>query len=294
MKEGNFLSTKMVDFKNEKYPKLLNQINDAPKKIYYRGNLDICNKPTLAVVGSRKYSSYGKLVCQQIVGPLSRMGITIVSGLALGIDGIAHKTTLENNGDTIAVLGSGINRLTPTSHDQLAKKILDNNGLIISEYPDDLPPTKYTFPARNRIIAGLSLGCLVIEAAKKSGALITAHCALDYNREVFSIPHPINSTTGKGANKLIKIGAQLVDEYQTIVTGLGLEEIQPKNIKTNNISCDKQEKAILKHICDEPRNIDYIAKQTKLDISVVNGKLSLLEIRGIIKNLGETKYVVNL
>jgi len=293
MKEGNFSTTKVVDLLDKNYPKLLAQISDPPKKLYYRGNLDLANQLSLAVVGSRKYSNYGKLACETIVGPISSLGVVIVSGLALGIDGIAHGVTLNNNGKTIAVLGSGIDCLTPYSHQNLAQEILNSGGLIVSEYPDGTTPTRYTFPMRNRIIAGLTVGCLVIEAAKKSGALITANCALDYNREVFAVPHPITSITGRGTNNLIKKGAQLVDEYQTILKELNIEINIAKTTVKNQPVCTTEEADVLKYISSEPKHIDCIAKQTKLDISTINGRLVLMEIKGIIKNVGEMKYVVS-
>lgn len=201
------------------YPQLLKEINDSPHTLFIRGKLPLDKTPTIGVVGTRKFTDYGKLACEEIVGPLARQGIIIVSGLALGIDGIAHKTTLNNKGTTVAVLGGGVDKKTvaPTSHSDLAEQIIADGGAVISEYPPGFTPTAYSFPARNRIIAGLSLGTLIIEAAEKSGALITTRCALDYNREVFAVPHPINSPTGAGPNNLIKMGAKLVTKHTDIL-----------------------------------------------------------------------------
>jgi DNA processing protein len=214
----------VVSINNPAYPALLKEINDPPFVLFTRGKLPNQNLPTLGVVGSRKFTDYGKFTCQEIVAPLVNNRIVIVSGLALGIDAIAHQTTLDNNGITIAVLGGGVDKKTiaPASHAKLAEQIIASGGAIISEYPPEFTPTIYSFPARNRIIAGLSLGTLVIEAADKSGALITAKCALDYNRDVFAVPHAINSPTGIGPNNLIKMGAKVVTKAEDILEAFSL------------------------------------------------------------------------
>ncbi|TSC83982.1 MAG: Uncharacterized protein G01um101413_785 [Parcubacteria group bacterium Gr01-1014_13] len=213
-----------ISINNPAYPKLLKEINDPPFTLFIRGKLPNTNLPTLGVVGTRKFTAYGKSTCQEIVGPLVNKGIVIVSGLALGIDGIAHQIAVGNNGITIAVLGGGVDKRTvaPASHRDLAEKIIATGGAVISEYPPGFTPTVYSFPARNRIIAGLSLGTLVIEAAEKSGALITARCALDYNRDVFAVPHALNSPTGIGPNNLIKMGAKVVTQASDIIESLSL------------------------------------------------------------------------
>lgn len=221
MKEGTNSQIKTISFRDEKYPDLLRQMPDPPTKLYYRGNLDILKQPTLAVVGSRKYSQTGKISCQQIVGPLAKKGAVIVSGLAIGIDAIAHETALANQGLTVAVLGTGLNDnvFYPKQNKKLAQMILERGGLILSEYPPDYEANKQSFPKRNRIVAGLSLGVLIVEADIRSGSLITARCALDYNRDVFAIPYSINHDK-QGTNELIKRGAYLInssdDIWQTI------------------------------------------------------------------------------
>jgi len=277
------------------YPKLLSAINDPPKKLYYRGQLAICNQSTLAAVGSRQHSDYGRQACQQIIGPLARQGIIIVSGLALGIDGLAHQAALDNQGQTIAVLGSGVDQLTvhPASHRQLAENIIRQDGLLISEYPPGFKPTNYSFPQRNRIIAGLSLATLIIEAAKKSGALITAQCALDYNREVLAIPHPITAKTGEGANNLIQTGAGLVNKPEDIINLLHLPKPRQPIRQPPTWPTDPAEAKILKILSTAAKHIDLIIKESQLDSSVVNGKLTLLEINGLIKNIGGMVYNLN-
>lgn len=203
-------------FSDKKYPKLLRQLPDPPPQLYYRGDLEILNNICLAVVGSRKYSEIGKRSCQKIVGPLAKNGIVIISGLAIGIDSIAHQTTLENGGKTVAVLGTGLNDnvIYPKQNIHLLEKIIDNGGLVLTEYPPESRATRYSFPQRNRIIAGLSIGTLVVEADIKSGSLITASCALDYNRDVFAVPYEI--TQKQGTNELLKNGAYLVNSSEDI------------------------------------------------------------------------------
>ena len=292
MKEGKYFDIKKVFLGNKNYPHLLSEITDPPRYFYYRGDIGILKNPTLAVVGSRKFSNYGKLAAQKIVTPLAQNGVTVISGLAMGIDGIAHSTTLECGGKTVAVLGTGIDDRTiyPSCHYNLAQKILADGGLLLSEYEAGTRPTQYSFPKRNRIIAGLSLGTLVIEAAKKSGSLITASCALDYNRDVFAVPHPFNSQTAAGANNLIRYGATLVDCADDIFNQLNIEK---QELPTEQMALNKNEKILLKLITDQPISIDTITKKTNLDISTASSTLTLMEIKGIIKNIGQMTYSKN-
>ncbi len=276
------------------YPPLLAQITDPPHTLFVRGTLPPTTQPTLAVVGTRRFTSYGKIVCEDLVTPLAAQGIVIVSGLALGIDGIAHTAALEVNGITIAVLGSGINKTSifPSAHKPLAEKIIQNGGAVVSEYPVDFLPTQYSFPARNRIIAGLSLGSLVIEAPIKSGALITARCALDYNREVMCVPHAITSPTGAGPNNLIKFGAKMVTEPNDILEALDLQEIkQIIPIKKEKIDASTPEGKILNCLTKEPKNINEIILETKIDSAAMSATLAIMEIKGQIQNLGGMNYI---
>jgi len=278
---------------DKNYPKLLKEIYDPPFCLFVRGQLtqDDFN---LAVVGTRKYSTYGKQVTENIVADLATKGITITSGLAFGIDIIAHTTTLQNHGKTIAVLGSGINKrhIYPQEHQNIAEKIIENNGAVISEYPPGTLPNKYTFPRRNRIIAGISLGTLVIEAAEKSGALITAECALENGREVFAIPQNITSNTSLGPNKLIKNGAKLIMNSQDVIDGLDLQDIQVY-VKNKQILGDSpQEEAILAVLSQEPKHIDEITKASNLASTQISATLTIMEMKGKVRNLGNMMYVV--
>ena len=202
---------------DDRYPQLLGQIHDFPKTLYCQGNLNLLAKNCFAVVGTRKLTSYGKEVTQNIVRGLVHAGFVIVSGLALGIDSVAHQTTLDCDGETIAVLGTPLDQIYPPENSKLAEDILNNNGLIISEYPAGYPGLRMNFAIRDRLISGLSKGVLVIEAPEKSGALITAHCALDQNRDVFAVPGSIFSSNSVGPNSLIKKGAKLVTSAQDIL-----------------------------------------------------------------------------
>lgn len=275
------------------YPALLSEIADPPHTLFFRGTLPPAQLPTLAVVGTRRMTTYGKMICEDLVAPLASQGVVIVSGLALGIDGVAHSTALAAHGVTVAVLGSGIDRLCvyPSAHKQLSEKIITAGGAIISEYPPGFAPTQYSFPARNRIVAGLSLGTLVIEAPIKSGALITARCALDYNREVMAVPHATTSPTGAGPNNLIKFGAKMVTEPNDILEALNLQTVK-QTVPTNQPTGDNPtEENILKHLTKEPKNINQIILECQLDSATASSALILMEIKGSIKNLGGMNYI---
>jgi DNA processing protein len=275
------------------YPTLLSQISDPPHTLFYRGQLPPDEQPSLAVVGTRRITSYGKMVCEDLVGPLAAQGIVIVSGLALGIDGVAHSATLNVHGTTVAVLGTGINKqnVYPDAHKILAQKIIDNGGAILSEYPPGFLPTQYSFPARNRIIAGLTLGTLVIEAPIKSGALITTRCALDYNREVLAVPHALTSPTGAGPNNLIKQGAKLVTEPNDVLEALNLQSIKQTTPTKKLVGANPTEEKIIHLLTKEPKNINQIILESQLDSPTASSTLVLMEIKGLIKNLGGMNYV---
>jgi DNA processing protein len=285
---------KTVSIGQTDYPALLAEINDPPYTLFFRGTLPKRTAPSIAIVGTRSFSMYGKQACETITHELADQGLLIISGLALGIDGIAHTTTLEAAGTTLAVLGSGIDHthIYPTHHQALAERIIVQGGALLSEYPPGFMPTPYSFPMRNRIIAGLSLGTLIIEARKKSGALITAKCALDYNREVLAIPHPIFSTTGAGTNQLIQQGATLITCTADIITALNLPERTMLLTHQEMLPTNAEEQQILATMSHEPQHINTIIKQTKLLSSVVNATLVLLEMKGRVKNTGGMNYVL--
>jgi len=273
------------------YPNLLKEIYDPPAALFLKGVLGSDNFP-LAVVGSRRLSGYGQMAIDTIVNDLCLAGAAIVSGLALGADAASHATALKCGGRTIAVLGSGINRnnIYPPYNRKLAEQIIDNNGAIISEFPPGALPLKQHFPIRNRIISGMTRGTLIIEATEDSGSLITAKSALDQNREVFAIPGSIFSSLSAGTNNLLKIGARVVTEAADILDVFNIES--PK-INLENISeqsANPKEKAILECLKEEPTQIDLIAKITGLPTSEILAALTIMEMRGAIKNLGGMVY----
>jgi len=279
---------------HEKYPKLLLQIYDAPEILYYRGNLDNINQFNIAVVGSRKYTAYGAQITEAIVKDLVRHGLTIVSGLALGIDTIAHNMAVKEGGNTIAVLGCGINNraIYPSINKGLAERIIDSGGVVFSEFPLNTPPLRHHFPQRNRIVSGLSMGTLVVEAAEKSGALITSKYALDQNREVFAVPGNIYSPVSQGPNSLIKQGAKAVTCAQDIIETFEIENI-PAKIESRKIIADTpEERLIISHLSHEPIHIDEIIRLTNLSTATAGGTLIMMEMKGLVRNIGGTKYIL--
>jgi len=289
----NKLGIKVVTIKDENYPKLLKQIPDAPAVLYYKGEFCDSDEFSVAVVGSRKYSDYGRRTTIDITEKLANEGITIISGLALGIDSFAHQATLKMKKRTIGVLANGLDTIYPLSNQGLARLVLNNNGAIVSEFPPGMPALKHNFPVRNRIIAGLSLGTLVVEGELKSGSLITAQCALDYNREVFAVPGSIYSSVSDGPNFLIKSGAKLVTSYNDILEELNFD-VKMRISEAKKIIPDSREEAIILKFVnyDNPIHIDKLIKLTKLDIITLSSKLSLMEIKGKIKNIGASNYLL--
>lgn len=285
-----------IKFGDKNYPKLLAQIADFPKQLYCRGNLDLLNSECIGVVGTRKLTPYGKESAQYITRGLATAGFTIISGLAMGIDAVAHQTTLDMGGKTIAVLGGGVSdqKIGPRINLFLAKKILENNGLIVSEYSDkeEIYPTN--FATRNRIISGLSRGIVVVEADRDSGSLITARCALDQNRDVFAIPGNIFSNKSVGSNELIKNGAKLVVSARDIVDEYGYNlSIFDKN-NAGLSTKDPVQKDILDILRDrgESSADEIISYLPPTDTSDILSSLSVLEINGLIKKLSNGKYSI--
>jgi DNA processing protein len=284
----------LITIQDKNYPKLLKEIYAPPALLYIRGNFKPEDELSLGIVGTRKLSVYGRQITPLITADLAQAGLTIVSGLAKGIDTLAHQAALKVSGRTIAVLGSGLDRksIYPFSNRRLAEEI-SQNGAVVSEFPIGTRPLAQHFPQRNRIIAGLSLGVLVVEAPAKSGALITAKDALEQNRDVFAIPGPILSQNSLGPNNLIKMGAKLVSQANDIFQELNLTLLTDSSQKEKKILPDNQEEAlILKQLSNEPIHIDKIINQTKLSTAVVNSTLTLMEIKGKVKNLGGNNYVL--
>lgn len=280
---------------NKKYPKLLSFISCAPKKLYCRGNLDLLHSACFGVIGTRKITTYGKEAAETIVKDLVLNGFTIVSGLALGIDAASHRAALNNKGKTIAVLGSGIDdrAIMPQTNLGLAMDILDNDGLIVSEYPKGARATEFTFPARNRIISGLSLGVLIVEADERSGSLITAGFAADQGRDVFAVPGSIFAQKSCGANQLIQKGAKLVTSAKDIIDEYNQTKL-PLFIKPAKAPKKSEiENKIIDILADKGSLfIEDIARDTKEEASKVMAALSIMEINGQIKDIGNGRYAI--
>jgi len=285
-------NVQVITIKDKNYPTSLAQIYNPPALFYYKGNLNILDRPCLSVVGTRKITNYGKRVTADIVAELTKNGLTIVSGLAFGIDALAHQTTIESNGKTAAVLGSGLDNIYPISNTKLALKILETDGCIISEYPIGMAALKHHFPVRNRIISGLSLGTLVTEAGLSSGALITTKYALDQNRQIFAVPGSIYNESAAGPNKLIKFGAVPVTSADDILEALNIEKLHQHEKVRKIIPDSPQEKLICDTLSSEPITIDKIVKMTSMEIQKVNSTLTMMEMKGIVKNLGGGNYVL--
>lgn len=274
---------------DEHYPMLLKEIHNPPAILFYKGKLTSYTQKHIAVVGSRNATSYGTSVAEQLIGHLARYGTVIVSGMAYGIDAIAHQATIEANGTTIAVLANGLDdeSIYPSRHRTLASKILASDGLILSEFPVGTPPLKHHFPFRNRIIAGLCHGTLVIEAAKQSGSLITAQAALESNRDVYAVPGSIHSPLSEGPNELIKQGATPVTSVQDI---LGHEAIPEQPQAPVYLPVNDREREIYQCLSATPLHIDDIIRQTGLAPATVSSTLTIIELKGGIRHEGGKYY----
>ena len=273
------------------YPQRLREIYDYPSTLYVRGNLLPEDESCLAVVGTRRATVYGRQVTEEIVTDLARNKITIISGLAKGIDSVAHRATLEATGRTIAVFACGLDIVYPAENAKLAREIIEH-GALISEYPLGTRPKADNFPRRNRIMSGLSLGVLVVEAGESSGALITANQALEQNRDVFAIPGSILSPTSKGTNHLIQEGAKLVRNYVDILEELNLAVMAQQLEMKEPIPTDKTESLLLKQLSSEPTHIDEICRLSGLAAALVSSTLATMELKGIIKQIGGMNYVL--
>ncbi len=287
-----------VTLKDEDYPKLLKEIKNPPFVLYGKGDpsaLSVRSGPSVAVVGARRTTEYGREVTRLLTTELVLNGFTIVSGLALGVDAISHITALENNGKTIAILGCGVDCCNPQENQSIYNSILQSGNCIVSEFPLGMKPTQWTFPARNRIIAGLSQAVLVTEGAEDSGSLITAEFALKFGRKVFAVPGPITSTMSKGPYKLIAKGAKLVTSGEDILKELKFQtpafakaSVGKQNSKVKDAT--EEELKILKILENEVLHFDEIVRKTKFKSSKLSSLLSLMEIRGLIKSLDNGNF----
>ena len=276
------------------YPLMLRKIYDPPPVLYVRGTLTEADQWAVAVVGTRRATAYGKTMTQEVVTALVRQNVTIVSGLARGIDATAHQAALDAGGRTIAVMANGIDHVYPPEHRHLAETIVER-GALLTELPLGSRPERGLFAPRNRIVSGLSLGTVVVEAAEKSGALLTANQALEQGREVFAVPGNVLSVTSKGTNALIQAGAKLVTNADDILIELNPERVRVETrVQPTPMVADNEiEAIILRHLSVEPQHIDELSYQSGLPIMQVNATLTVLELKGLIQQVGTMQYALS-
>lgn len=288
------LGVVLLPISSHHYPPLLKEIHDPPPLLYVLGEIKKADELALAVVGSRKMTSYGREVTQNITESLVAQGLTIVSGLALGVDACAHQAALSAGGRTIAVLGSGIDLIQPTTNVGVARRIIEGGqGAVISEFPLGTQAAQFTFPRRNRIISGLSLGVLVTEAAAKSGALITVGQALEQGRDVFAVPGSIFNLMSVGPHNLIQQGAKLVNSVTDITEELELEARSLKREAREVVPETPEEEKILKFLGNDERHVDKIIQASDLPAATITATLTMMEMKGKVKNLGNQRYRVS-
>jgi DNA processing protein len=273
------------------YPQRLKEIYDYPPVLYVRGNLLPEDECCIAVVGTRRATVYGRQVTEDIVNDLARNRITIVSGLAKGIDSTAHRAAIEGDGRTIAVFACGLDIVYPAENAKLAREVMEH-GALISEYPLGTRPKADNFPRRNRIMSGLSLGVLVIEAGESSGALITANQAVEQNREVFAIPGSILSPASRGTNHLIQEGAKLVRNYVDVLEELNLAIMAQQLEMKELLPTDETESLLLKQLSHEPTHIDELCRNSGLETALVSSTLTMMELKGMVKHVGGMNYAL--
>lgn len=272
------------------YPPRLKDIYQPPPVLYFRGEIKPEDTWAVAVVGTRRVSAYGRQVAEEIGSFLAASGVTVVSGLARGVDAIAHQAALKAGGRTIAVLGCGVDRIYPPEHTQLAGKII-SNGAVISDYPMGTPPDASNFPPRNRIISGLSMATVVVEAGETSGALITAQFAVDQGREVFAVPGNILALQSKGTNKLIAQGAHPLLSVHDLLDVLNLTRVTEQRQSRRVLPADETEIKLMNVLSQDPLQMDEIQIQTSLPIERVSATLVMMEFKGLVRQVGGMNYV---
>ncbi len=289
---------KRIKKENKLYPERLKKIKDPPEELFYKGNPDedIFDK-CLAVVGSRKMTKYGEKICNRLVSEVASRGITIVSGFMYGIDATAHKAAVSVGGRTVAVMPCGIEKIHPAYQKDLYKEIINKDGLIVSEMSGKKGPAKWTYPKRNRIVAGLSQATLVVQAAENSGSLITADFAKDFNRKLFAVPGPLTSNVSIGTANLIKNGADIVTEVKDIIeffkpkqTGM---DFSKERMDLSQYDLSIKEEKIIKNLQAEPLEVDSIANKLNISAKETGTLLSQMQLKGLIEKDGN-KYYCNL
>jgi len=279
----------VLTWEDETYPRRLRDLSQSPPVLYIRGELTPQDDWAVAIVGTRRITGYGHQVTERITTKLVHAGITIVSGLARGVDGVAHKAAIEAGGRTLAVLGCGVDKIYPPEHRALYEKIIQN-GAIISDYPPGTPPEASNFPPRNRIISGLSRATVVVEAGNRSGALITAEFAAEQGREVFAVPGSVLSPQSRGTNNLIQQGARVLLTPQDILETLDLTRIVEQNDARIVLPANATESSLYNILSHEPKHVDEIRNETNFSIELVSSTLALMELKGMVRQVGGMRY----
>lgn len=281
----------VVTVLDDDYPRILREIPGPPPVVYFRGSLPAQDEPTVAMVGTRRSTSYGREATIRIAGDLAAAGVTIVSGLARGIDGFAHQAALEAGGRTIAVMASGVDIIYPPEHRQLANRIVES-GALLSDYPPGTKPDAPNFPARNRIISGLSLATIVVEAPARSGALITVGFAADQGRDVYAVPGSILSNASEGTNKLLRQGATPLTCAADLLDDLKLSPARPMDEPAQTaFPMTDDERAIYALVTSEPQHIDELAYSAGVTISQASALMTMLELKGLVSNAGAQHFM---
>ncbi len=276
---------------DDEYPRQLREVYDRPPVLYVRGTLTPADEWAVAVVGTRRVTVYGRQVAEEMARGLAANRVTVVSGLARGVDAVAHRAAIEAGGRTIAVLACGLDLVYPPEHKRLAEEITQH-GALISDYAIGTQPRSEFFPRRNRILSGIALGVLVVEGDVKSGALITARQALEQNREVFAVPGSIYSPASRGTNKLIQDGeAKPTLEVQDVLAELNLSMAAHQIEMTELMPADENESVILRHLSAQPSHVDDLRRECGLPIATVTGTLAMLELKGLVRQVGRMNYV---
>lgn len=285
----NFMEIFQINLSDYDYLRDLPHIPDPPKKLFIRGKLPAKRVKTAAIVGTRKPSAYGREIATKIASECAKNGIVVVSGLALGIDSIAHRAAIDSGGKTIAVLANGVDKIYPRSHEDLGQKILQTNGAILSEYPNNTPTRPWQFLARNRIVSGLADAVVIIEAASRSGTLSTANHALDQGKEIFAVPGNITSPLSAGCNQLIKNGANPLTSVEDLLDFLIPDRFEKQ---TQLFKGDTREENVILEFLSKngTTSSDTIIKQTKLSASEFNQAITMLELEGLVLNNGGEKW----
>jgi DNA processing protein len=279
----------VITWEDDQYPPRLKEIDQPPPVLYVRGSLTSEDQWAVAIVGTRRVTAYGRKLADELATYLVHNGITVVSGLARGTDGVAHEAALKAGGRTIAVLGCGVDVIYPPEHARLADNII-KHGALVSDYPIGSPPESSNFPPRNRIISGMSLATVVIEAGEKSGALITATFAAEQGREVLAVPGGIYSPLSKGTNRLISQGARPMLSVEDVLDSLHLERTQEHRQAQLLFPADEVESAILTVLGDDAVQMDEIGIQSGLAIEKISAALALMELKGMVNHLGGMQY----